>query len=453
MRPLALLLVLALFGAACADDGVSQPAVPDGEDTSSSTGVAPESTTTTTTLRPPPPTDPPEREPATIGDLVIPCRPVDAVALRERPGLSPDAVTIGTGSDRGGIGTPGAGSGIIEMVEVLAELCNAQGGVAGRDVRVVDYDAAAFEAAERVEEACEETVALVGHQFLQEIETALTAAACGLPLFTGGTGLVPTTPFGLHGHLSALFADPPAAATIVLIGPDTPLAEAERTLRRRAIESIGGLLVVAGEVAYPIDRVPDWERIAGEARALGAGQVHLDGGCDQAVLPFVDIAERAGWRPVVLATAAAYDPACLATPQPDRFLVEVPFLPFEDGAAAPATAAHAELLDRVAAPRSGAALLAASEFWRWASLAEECLASADPACTTVARAAQIDWTAGGLHPPISSAGTTEGCAVVMAIEDGEFVRRLPTEPGVYDCAPERSVLVPTEEPVATDDAG
>jgi hypothetical protein len=399
-------------------------------------------TSTTTTLRPPPPTDPPERAAPTIGDLTIPCRAEDAVESAERPGVTADAITIGTGSDRGGLGTPGVGDGIIEMIEVLVDLCNASGGIAGRDVRVIDYDAAGFEAVDRVEEACAETVALVGHQFLQEIETALSAAACGLPLFTAGTSLVPTTPFGLHAHLVAFFSDPENADAIVLVGPDTPLAAFERAARRQAIESLGGALTVVGELAYPIDAVPDWGRIAGAARVLGAGQVHIDGGCAQAVLPFVAVAETAAWRPLVVAGAGAYDDACLASPQPDRLLIELPFLPFEDGDAAPATAAHAELLDRIAAPHTGLGLLAATEFWRWASAAATCLADVDPQCWATARSAQEDWTAGGLHPPVAADGSSEGCAVVLGIENDHFVRRLPTEPGVYDCTPELSVMLP-----------
>jgi hypothetical protein len=376
-----------------------------------------------------------------IGDLVIPCRPVEAVELPERPGVTAEAVTIGTGSDRGGLGTPAAGNGIVEMIEVLVDLCNASGGIAGRDVRVIDYDAAGFEAVDRVEEACVETVALVGHQFLQEIETAFAAAGCGLPLFSGGIGLVPPNPFGLHGHLVAFFDEPETAAAIVLIGPDTPLAAADRATRRRAIEATGGALTIVGELAYPIGSVPDWGRIAGEARALGAGQVHIDGGCAQAVLPFVDVAEGASWRPLVVATASAYDGDCLATAQPDRLLIELPFLPFEDAGAAPATAAHTELLDRIAAPRTGAGLLAATEFWRWASAADACLADVDPQCWATTRATQDGWTAGGLHPALAADGTSEGCAVVLGVENGEFVRRLPVEAGVYDCTPELSVMV------------
>lgn len=436
MRRLCSFVLVAVIAAGCSGDDAQSGPDTDEIDAASTSVADPSSTTT---LRPPPPTDPPERADPTIGDLVIPCRPLDPVALPARPGVTDEAVTIGTGSDRGGIGTPGAGNGIIEMIEVLAELCNASGGVAGRDVRVIDYDAAAFEAVERVTEACLETVALVGHQFLQEVETALSAAGCGLPLFTGGTWLTPTSPFVLHGHLAALFTDPATAGDVVLVGPDTALAAARRAERRRALETTGPLLTVVGEVAYPIDAVPDWDRITGQARALGAGQVHVDGGCDQAVLPFVDVAERAGWRPVVVATASAYDVACLETPQPDRLLIEIPFLPFEDGDAAPATAAHAALLDRTGAPRTGAGLLAASEFWRWASVADDCLVSLDAECYRNGRLSQMSWTAGGLHPPLAADGTSEGCAVVLGVEDAAFVRRLPSDPGVYDCAPERRV--------------
>ena len=439
MRWLGSLVLVALLAAGCSgDDAPADLDVP-GSDTAPA--AATPDATTTTTLRPPPPTDPPDRDDPTIGDLVIPCRPVASVGLPERPGVAVDAVTIGTGSDRGGLATPAAGNGIIEMIEVLVDLCNASGGIAGRDVRVIDYDAAGFEAAERVEEACVETVALVGHQFLQEIETAFSAAACGLPLFGGGTGLVPTTPFGLHGHLVAFFDAPETAAAIVLMGPDTPAAAADRAARRQAIEVAGGALTVVGELTYPIGSVPDWGRLTGEARALGAGQVHIDGGCAQAVLPFVAAADQAAWRPLVVATAVAYDEDCLASAQPDRLLIELPFLPFEDDDAAPATAAHAALLDRIAAPRTGVGMLAATEFWRWASAAETCLTDVDPQCWATIRAAQDGWTAGGLHPPLATDGSSEGCAVVLGVENGEFVRRLPGEPGLYDCTAELSVVL------------
>ncbi len=441
MRGRIVVVALALVAGACSQDDSSDSPVQSEsiEELAPSTPAQPSSTTT---LRPPVPTDPPLPQFPRIGELEIPCRPADTAAITDRPGVSDDAITIGVGTDRGGIAAVGSGRGAVEMVEALADLCNAQGGLLGRDLRVIEYDAAAVEAGDRVAEACDEVVALVGTVFVQEIESTLTALSCGLPLYPAGANLVPTDPFTLHGHLAALFADPASAASVVLVGPDTASGAADRAARRAAVETGATVLTVAGEVAYPVDRLPDWARIVADARASGAGQVHLVGGCDQAVLPFAAAAVGIGWNPMIVATAAAYDEACLAVAEPSRLLVEVPFLPFEDGDSAPATAAHAALLDRVGAPRTGIAILAASAFWRWATAAPVCLPDPERGCFAEVLAGQTDWSAGGLHPGIGTDGTTEGCAVVLGVEDGTFVRRLPGEPGTYDCNPEWSVTLP-----------
>lgn len=438
MRTWCLVLAVALGAVACSGDDASSELDPGplAEELSSS---VPTSSTTTTTLRPPVPTDPPPLPEAMIGDLVIPCSPVGRSVVAEQPGVTADAIVIGTGSDRGGIATPGAGLGIIEMIETLADHCNANGGLHGREVRVLEYDAAAAEAAERVAAACDEVVALVGHAFLQLAEETLTALECGLDRYPAADGLVPATPVNLHAHLSAAFTDP-TAASIALVGPDTPTGQAERNRHRAAIEAVGGPLTVVADLGYAIDRQTDWDRLVGEARFSGAGQVHIVGGCDHAIRPFVDVADAAGWEPVIVGTAAAYDPACLDIPTTERLLVEIPFLPFEDGDAAPATSEHAALIDRIAAPRTGNGLLAASAFWRWAADSAACLADDDPECA--APVDDVGWTAGGLHTPVSADGSTGGCTVVLGVEDGAFVRRLPVEAGAYSCDPAFSSMPP-----------
>ena len=119
MRWFCSVVVVLVVTAGCSgDDGAAEPYPATSTDVPMSTSSA---ATTTTTLRPPPPTDPPERDDPTIGDPIIPCQPVDRSASPERPGVDEDVFTIGTGSVRGGIGTPGAGVGIIEIIEVLAD--------------------------------------------------------------------------------------------------------------------------------------------------------------------------------------------------------------------------------------------------------------------------------------------------------------------------------------------
>lgn len=397
------------------------------------------SSTTTSTLRPPVPTDPPRPPAAMIGDLVLPCSPTALTPIDDTVGVTDTSIAIGTGSDRGGIGTPGAGLGIVEMIESLADHCNAHGGLHGRDIRVIEYDAAAVETVDRVQQACEEVSALVGHAFLQLVEETLAAIECRLARYPAGSGLLAPAPTRLHAPLTAAFADP-EAARIVLVGPDTPVERAARAAHEAAITATGGPLQVVGSVAYPIDRVPDWDLLVADARATGAGQVLIVGGCDQAVVPFVAVADRAGWAPVVVASATAYETGCLDVATPERLLLELPFLPFEDGEAAPAAAAHGELLALTAAPRTGIGLLAASAFWRWAVDTAACPMSVGEDCASPL--AGIDWSAGGLHTPVSPDGTTPGCAVVMGIEDGAFVRRLPVEPGTYECEPVFSAPLP-----------
>jgi hypothetical protein len=455
MRWLTLLVAASMLAAACSDDpGSTDPGLTDLA-TELATDLAasvPPTSTTTTTLRPPVPTDPPARVSATIGDLEIPCTPSDAVALPYKPGVTEDAIVIGTGSDRGGLATAGAGVGVIEMIEALADHCNAHGGLLGRDILVREYDAAAVEAGLRVVEACEETAALVGHAFLQFFEAELTARACGLPTYPNGQGLLQPNPFPLHGVLSALFLDPKNAAGVAVVGPDTPAGALDRQRVASAIAAGTPILNVVGNLAYPIDGAPDWNRIVGEARALGAGQVHLTGSCAQAVIPFMEVAVTAGWHPVIVATSVAYDSACLAVAEPERLLIELPFLPVEDGDAALATAAHVELLATIGAEPSGAGLLAASAFWRWASAVVECLPSDDAGCEARDALAVTEWTAGGLHPAVDLLGNGNGCAVVLGVGESGFERRLPIEPGTYDCLPERSVAVgdtvPGEESAA-----
>ncbi|MEM7142191.1 MAG: hypothetical protein AAF548_14300 [Actinomycetota bacterium] len=439
MRGVRILLCAALLATACSDGDPSPSAEPDPEALADELASnVPQEPTTTTTLRPPVPTDPPPLPEAMIGELVIPCMPADAGELPERPGVTDEAIVIGTGSDRGGLATSDAGNGIVEMIEVVVDLCNASGGLLGREVQVIEYDAAAVEAADRVAEACTEVAALVGHRFLQEADDVLGALECGLSRVPADAAFGTSGPVRLHAQLAAAFSDPTGAA-VAIVGPDTPTDAARRDRYAAAIALHDGPLDVVASLGYPIDRLPDWDRIVGDARAAGAGQVFVSGGCRHAILPFAEVAAAAGWSPVYSATASAYDDACLEIAEPERLFIALPFLPVEDGDDAPALAAHLALLERVGSTLTGDGVMAASAFWRWVSGATECLATdPDPTCGV----ALDRWTAGGLHAAVSADGAGDGCAVVVGLGATGFERRLPVDPGTYECGATLSVSPP-----------
>jgi hypothetical protein len=433
-------VVLALLAAACSDEP---------EPTREVFADVAEENNTTSTLIPSTPTDPPETLRPTLGEMEVPCGLTDdpAPPLDGVIGVGEMSILIGTGNDRGGLHTFGSGRGIPDAVEVMAGYCNSLGGLAGRNVLVLEYDAAAVEAADRAAEQCAEVASVVGHGYLDEAGADDVRDLCRLPSFPAWVGgLVAGEPFSLHGHLLAFFLEP-AAGNVALVGPATPTGAEQRAIRRSALESSDSGFVVATEIGYPIAADPGWDSVAAAALDSGAGLVHIDGSCRAAVVPFLRGAAALDWSPVLLGGPSAYDPECVAEAAQEglgihSLIVELPFLPLEDGAVdAPVTAAYAEMFAELAAPVTGDALLAASAFWRWALAVGGCTESMSRSCLQGAAALTVGWTAGGLHRPYDFDGSTDPCLVVMGVVDGAFVRQLPESPGTYDCEPERSVVL------------
>ncbi len=444
-RWFAIATAVVLLAASCGDDDPEPVLDPEPEVAApATTDVAPPST-----IVPPTPTDPPRADPPMVGDLIVPCgRPGDAGGV----GVDDDRIVIGVGNDRGGLHAPGSGRGVVEAVRALADYCNSLGGIAGRQLIVEEFDAAVIETDERMAEACAAVFSLVGHAYLRDDLGEGTRLECGLPAFPAwspGVGddadllvsAVTSTPIPvpLHGNFASLLASPLDGSRIALVGPDTAGGRAVRIRRAFALLTSGLPVELVADIGYEVDADPDWPSVVAAARRAGTGVVYLDGSCRSGLVPFLRAAADAGWDPAVVAGVEAYDPDCIDGAEGvsfARLLVEMPFLPADDGDVAPATAMTVEIFDDVGVPVTGDSLRAASAFWLWAVAAESCGAALDRACV-VTQARSIDeWTAGGLHAA-TDPGTSamEPCVVLLAVEDGTLVRRLPTEPGSYDCEP------------------
>ncbi len=433
-----LAFALVVVAGSCADDGRE---VGDLFDDDPSTGGP-------TTLVPPIPTDPPRPPGPALGTLELPCG-VEAEPTAvpdDEIGIEPGTIVIGTGNDRGGLHTFGSGRGIPDAVEVMAGHCNSLGGLAGREIVVLEYDAAVVELEDRTLEQCGETNAVVGHGYLRETDAAEIRSVCILPAFPAWIdGLTSGEPFPLHGHLAAVWGDA-AASAIALIGPDTTSAEARRSLRTDALAASSVEFDVVVELIYPIVEAPDWEQIAASAEEAGAGLVHVDGSCDAALVPLLRALQGGDWSPAILSGPSAYDAGCIAAAELeglplDRLTIELPFLPLDDGDDAPVTTVVAGLLEDVAAPVTGDALLAVSAFWRWAVAVDECGEDLSRLCLAEAATGFEDWTSGGLHRVVSADGTTDGCTVIVGVEAGELRRVFPETPGTYDCNPDWTVAL------------
>lgn len=432
-----LLLGVLILAAACARD--PEPVAPPFDEEVTGGG-------STTTLLPPPPTDPPTVESASIGNLVLPCGrggEASRTAIRTQVGIDSATITIGTGNDRGGLHTFGSGRSMPDAVEVMAGHCNALGGLLGREVIVLEYDAAAVEVQARTEVQCDEVVAVVGQGYLHAEDAEEVRDVCGLPSFDGWIGdLTIGDPVVLIGFLHASRSES-AADRVVLIGPDTTSAIRANEARSEAIQDSTVPVTVLASLTYSVDEAPDWDAIAEAVKATEAGLVRIDGACASAIVPMLRAFAGDESPPLLMSGPSAYDHACIADAAAEgvpveRLLIELPFHPIEDGDAAPVTARYVELLNEIAVEPTGDALLAASAFWRFASAADACGQQLGRTCLGERSMLLDGWTGGGLHRTIGSGKFSDTCAVIVGVDGDEFERRSPVEPGLYDCDPSLS---------------
>ena len=422
-RPWALLLAFGLLAAACSsgeepatdDPALSELLAPSGD------GAADDSTTT---LLPPTPTDPPEIEGPMFAGRPVECGGRLTTVGAGVIGVDGSTITIGTGNDRGGFFAGDAGRSMPDAVAAMAGLCNELGGLAGRTVVVRDYDAAVVEVAGRATQQCDEVAALVGYGFLDDVSGVEAWSACGLPLLPGWDRAVIEPPLLLAHGIAAL--GDPAALVVAVIGPQTSSGALTRTATVEALTADG--FTVAVDAAYAVTGPMDWDELAADLRRAEVGLVHVDGGCTGVLVPLLAALDGESIAPFVIGGHRAYDPVCIAEGATsstfDRLMLELPFLPLEDGEAAPATAAYADALERFLVPVTGDSLLAAAAFWRFADATSGCPAL-ERSCLQVATLAE--WDGLGLFP----AGENSACRVVLGVSEGEFVRITPEEPGEF----------------------
>ena len=425
-RTIAAVICLALVSVACGgDDEVADPPpifTPAGEGTESLADPA-------TTLVPPTPSDPPEIEGPSLAEFAVPCG-LDADPIgASGPGIDGGSIRIATGNDEGGRFSEQSGATMPDAVVAMAEHCNGLGGLAGRVVSVEAYDAAVTEVPDVAVRQCGEALALVGYGYLQESLGTETWNGCSMPRFEGWPSqLLDAEPVPLLAHRAAALSDP-AAFSVGVVVPDTTAGRTEAEAVQAAL-TVAGFTVVAVEF-YPLTVEVDWEALSQRLADVGVGLIHLGGSCRGATVPLLVAGGADG--PPVIADVSTYDDTCraeavaLGVPV-QRVLLQLPFLPVEDGAAAPVTQAFVEILDRFGAAATGDALLAGSAFWEFAVAVDACRpAELTRGCLNDRR--DMEWNGAGLHPGFDAVS----CRVVMAVTDTGFERVLPAEPGRFSC--------------------
>lgn len=403
---------------------------------------------TPTTGGPAAPNDPlfPTNEDGQVmfGDLPSPCGEGDASAESDQ-GVG-DTIKIGTIADPGGL-VPGLNQEMHDGMTAFTAWCNAQGGINGREVELVLYDAKLGEYRDRILEACDDVFALVGGGGAFDYLGAQEAADCNLLEVAGFTvspekweagvasGVMyspvpnPTDGFkiGAAEWIASEFPDvvDKAANTV----GDAPVVDEQGARVMQAYEQVGYEFIY--EAATPLGgTVSDYSQYVVAMRDAGVKYFTFTSTWEE-LINFQSSMRQQGFEPEVTDLEANFYNADYARNGGDAAegsFVRISIVPFEEADRFPAVQQYLNVMDEYV-PDGKVATLGVQAFSAGLLFATAAQAAGDD-LTRDAVITQLrdihEWTAGGLHGSQDVGNARPGpCFIVMEVHDGGFVRRYP----------------------------
>ena len=414
-----------------------------GEEEPAAPATPAETTAAPTTTAPPLPM---------FGNKPWPCGPGDASGETWQ-GVDDDSITIGVGDDRGFQASPGLNAHQTAAVINFIEKCNEMGGINGRQIEYINYDAAILQAANRMTEACEQVFMLVGEGFSLDQFAEPTRVGCEL-------GAVPAW------TVSVDFAHGPWQVNAVPNpGDQTPMSMAVHG--RQIAEDRGFDITQSGsmfgnfsatqetwfkvEVTYPeygyafnqaleydINGEADWTPFIQQLKDAGVEVVYFTGSCPFFYQFVRESAALNDFEAMWLTDANFYDTACSDVNESgtlDQTFVRMVFIPFEEADQNLATQHFIDVLDEAGNDQKTLlGMQAVSSFLLWATGAAACGSDLTRDCVLDEIRKITEWDGHGLHVT-TNPGSNEAptCGMLMELTGMGYQRALPEEPGTFDC--------------------
>jgi hypothetical protein len=391
---------------------------------------------------------------ADFGELEAPCGPGELSVEESEAGRGTDKLYVGVGNDRTAAAFPGLQKTIWDASVAFVEWCNAQGGVGGLELEIVDLPAALFDVETAMATACTDVFALVGGGMAQDNlqfsgKEGSDFHECGLidvPAYAVSTekaesnGQVQPIPNPSSNTGNAWFRAfhelyPEESATWSVAWAEIAAHENTRKKYQAIVEELDGM-EEAGRHTYPVVGTTDWTPLALSILEDDPGSFTWVG--DSGDLSSVLSAMRnQGWEGVPLLEATAYDELLFKSgPEAvEGAVVRMYQHPFEEADQWPATQKYLDLMDEYV-PDGEEALLGMDSMSAWllfVTAANACGEEGDGvltrACIVEQAAAVEDWTGGGLHSPTDPEDGPDAvaspCMMLLTVKDGEFERLYP----------------------------
>jgi ABC-type branched-subunit amino acid transport system substrate-binding protein len=426
--------LIALTACANRGDEVSTTAAPD---TTVSDSVAPS-------------TDAPAPETLTFGDVESPCGPAPdgvtpAVAEGEGGGAT-DVIRIAAASDKGNVAVPGLNAELYDATVAFAEWCNAQGGIAGLPIEVIDADAKLFEVPAQMENVCANAFAMVGGGWAFDDQEFPRFHECDMIDFAGFTvsaaksssdNLVSAMPnpsdrkdAGWFKWATAEY--PEAMKSFATVFSDITTAQIVEQQYIEAAEIIGGVTTVE-RITYNSLGETSWVPIAQKLKGSGVRALAFVG-VPEVLALLTKAMDEIGYRPdLIMADAGFYAEVLVERggASVDGVVIRTAFSLLEEADRVKAVRDYVDMVNTYTndGKISGLGMQAASASLLFASAARDCIEAEGVLsrdCVLEAAKSYTTWTGGGLHAPSQAGlGVPSPCYQMITVKNGEFTRLYP----------------------------
>ena len=399
-----------------------------------------------------PTTAAPEPAVPMFGNKPWPCGPGDASGETWQ-GVDDDSITIGVGDDRGYQASPGLNAHQTAAVINFIDRCNELGGINGRQVEYINYDAAIVQASIRMTEACEQVFMLVGEGFSLDQIAEPIRVGCEL-------GAVPAWTVSVdfaHGPWQVNAVPNPGDQTPMSLAVHARQIADERGYDIEQSAAMFGNFSATQETWYKVEATypeygyefdqaleydingeADWTPFIQQLKDAGAEIVYFTGSCPFFYQFVRESSALNDFDAIWLADANFYDSACSAVNESDALdntFIRMVFIPFEEADQNQATQDFIDVLDEAGNDQKTLlGMQAVSSFLLWATGAAACGSDLTRDCVLDEIRSITEWDGHGLHV-VTNPGSNEAptCGMLMELTGTGYQRALPTEPGTFDC--------------------
>jgi hypothetical protein len=432
-RWLALVLALALVGAACGrddDDGDAS-----GNSTTTSTSSAGGAAAA-----------------GDFGDLPNVCQDGDASGATAT-GVTDDSIRVATFADPGFTGRPGLNQEFFDVAKVFAAWCNAAGGINGREIVVDERDAALTNYKPRILESCEQDFFMVGGGAVFDDTGVEDRLKCLLPDIAGfvvtaearGADLVvqpvpnniDRAIIGEFHWLEEEFPDTVDHVGILTGALPTTIAQAKQY--EEVAESLDWEIVYDDQ--YPPAGVTDWSPYVQGLRDRDVeGLIWV--GEPENLAKLVVAMNNIGYTPKFIRTDANhYDVKLIdngGAALKDNIFIRSVFVPFEGAKAGSATKQYLDAFAQYLPDGKNRTYLGLQAWSAWllfAQAAKACGNNVTRKCVYDNAKKVAEWTGGGLHAQTNpNAGTAPTCFTIeVATPNGFELADVNPNDGIFHC--------------------